>query len=57
MDYEEFKKDVSLRLKEIRRKNNDTQEKLATEINISKENLSKIEQKLKWHILKALTLI
>ena len=44
MDYEEFKKDVSLRLKEIRRKNNDTQEKLATEINISKENLSKIEQ-------------
>ena len=43
MDYEEFKKDVSLRLKEIRRKNNDTQEKLATEINISKENLSKIE--------------
>ena len=39
-----LKKDVSLRLKEIRRKNNDTQEKLATEINISKENLSKIEQ-------------
>ncbi len=39
MDYEEFKKDVSLRLKEIRRKNNDTQEKLATEINIYKHFL------------------
>lgn len=44
MQYEEFKKGVSLRLKETRKKNSDTQEELAEKISISKENLSKIEQ-------------
>ncbi len=44
MNYEEFKEGVRLQLKELRKKNKETQETLASAIKTSKENLSKIEQ-------------